>query len=130
VNFAAVGVGSNINPSANIRRARDILSEKQRIIKESSFIRTTPIGVTDQPDFLNGAWLIETEGDIDTLKMILVSVERLIGRKKTSDRFGPRVIDLDIIAWNGKIIHNDYYYRDFVRNAVHEILPSINSSTI
>ena len=46
-----------------------------------------------------------------------------MGRVKTSNKEGPRIIDLDIIIWNNKIIDDDVYKRTFLQNSVIELLP-------
>jgi 7,8-dihydro-6-hydroxymethylpterin-pyrophosphokinase len=44
-----------------------------------------------------------------------------MGRDRTAPKFGPRNIDLDIVVWNGEIVDNDYYTRDFLQKSVDEI---------
>jgi 2-amino-4-hydroxy-6-hydroxymethyldihydropteridine diphosphokinase len=123
VNRAIVGVGSNIDPHLHISRTKDILESEQHMLKESTFVTTPPIGFSQQPDFMNGAFLIETELGIDDFKTYLHNVENRLGRVRTENKNGPRTIDLDIIVWNGEVVNNDYYEREFVRKAVSEILP-------
>ncbi len=122
MNRVVIGVGSNIDPEKSIKRARDLLREEQRLITSSEFERTPPVGRTDQPWFLNGAFLIETPLQRDELKSYLRSVEERLGRIRTSDKYAPRTIDLDIVAWNGTIIDSDVDKRDFLRRAVKQVL--------
>lgn len=123
MNQAVVELGSNIEPENNIAKAKKLLSEQFKIIALSTFFKTKPIGGIKQPDFLNGAILLETELDLKELKNILKSMEYALGRAKKSFKFGPRIIDLDIIVWNKKIIDPDFYARDYLRISVLEILP-------
>ena len=127
MNTAVIGVGSNINALKNIAMAKEALSREQRLDKESAFITTSPIGFSDQPDFMNGAFLVSTELSIDEFKDYLKGLEDRLGRVRTGNKFGPRAIDLDLVVWNGKIVNKDFYERDFVRNAVMEVLPEINA---
>jgi len=126
VNTAVVGVGSNINAPKNIALAKEALSRGHRLDKESAFVKTSPIGFSDQPDFMNGAFLVATELSIDGFKDYLHGLEDRLGRVRTKNKFGPRTIDLDIVVWNGKIVNDDFYERDFVRKAVLEVLPLKN----
>ena len=127
MNTAVIGVGSNINALKNIAMAKEALSREQRLDKESAFIATSPIGFSDQPDFMNGAFLVSTELPIDEFKDYLKGLEDRLGRVRTGNKFGPRAIDLDVVAWNGKIVNNDFYERDFVRNAVLDVMPEITA---
>ena len=45
-----------------------------------------------------------------------------MGRVKSANKFGPRVIDLDIVVWNGEVTDEDYYSREFLRDAVEEVI--------
>ena len=87
----------------------------------SSWIKTKPIGITDQDDFLNGAVKIHTTMRKEELTNYLKKLEDRLGRDRTLPKFGPRVIDLDVIVWNSKIVDDDYYERDFVKKAVDEL---------
>ena len=127
MNTAVVGVGSNINAVQNIARAKEALSREHRLDKESAFVKTSPIGFSDQPDFMNGAFLVSTELSIDGFKDYLHGLEDRLGRVRTKNKFGPRTIDLDIVVWNGKIVNDDFYERDFVRKAVLEVWPEITA---
>ena len=123
MNTAVVSVGSNINPQQNIDTAKEFISGKFKLISISSFVITEPIGFKEQDDFLNGAFLIQTGLDLEGLNDVLKKIEIDMGRVKTSNKEGPRIIDLDIIIWNNKIIDDDVYKRTFLQNSVIELLP-------
>lgn len=125
MNKAVIGVGSNIDPHENIDLAKKRISEVHRLIRISSFIQTSPIGITDQPDFLNGVFLIETDLNQTSLRNWLHHLEDELKRDRTLPKFGPRTIDLDIIIWNGQVVDHDIYQRDFLKNAVLEVLPDL-----
>jgi 2-amino-4-hydroxy-6-hydroxymethyldihydropteridine diphosphokinase len=122
MNTVIVGVGSNIQPDSTIKQARTILSHEHQVIKESAFVATAPIGFTDQPDFVNGAFFVETDMDLPGFENYLKEVENRLGRVRTGNKFGPRTIDLDIIVWNGRVVSDDYATRDFVKKAVDELI--------
>ena len=126
-NEVVIALGSNIDPEANLELAVLELKSRYNVSKQSRWIRTKPIGIQNQPDFYNGALLLETKLGLDSLKQELKNVEDLMGRDRSLPKFGPRVIDLDILIWNGEIIDNDYYERYFLRKGVEEILPDFES---
>ena len=125
MNQAVIGFGSNIDPQRNIQKAKITLGRKFRIIAESEFKVTKPIGDDQQPDFINGTVLIETEIGIDQLKISLKAIESQMGRDHTKDRFSPRTIDLDIVVWNNNIVDQDFYNREYLRQSVLELIPGL-----
>ena len=122
-NEVVIAMGSNIDPKANLELAVVKLKSRFKVSKQSQWIRTKPIGIEDQPDFYNGALLMETELNMESLKKELKSIEDLMGRDRSLPKFGPRVIDLDILICNGKVFDEDYHERYFLRKVVAEILP-------
>ena len=120
-----IGLGSNIDPEANLEQAVLELKSRFKVSKRSKWIRTKPIGIQDQPDFYNGALLLETELEQQSLKKELKRIEDILGRDRSLPKFGPRTIDLDILIWNKKVVDEDYYERDFLRKGVEEIIPDL-----
>ena len=59
MNRAVIGVGSNIEPDTNIAAARRRIDREHEILAESQYSETQPVGYTDQPNFINGAILID-----------------------------------------------------------------------
>jgi 2-amino-4-hydroxy-6-hydroxymethyldihydropteridine diphosphokinase len=99
VPVAAIGIGSNAgDPEANVRHAFERLAETGTVIARSSLYRTAPWGVTGQPDFVNAAALVDTALDPHGLLAALKRIEADAGRV-TTFRWGPRVLDLDILAY-------------------------------
>jgi 2-amino-4-hydroxy-6-hydroxymethyldihydropteridine diphosphokinase len=125
VNRVVVGVGSNVSPADNIAAAREHIMRDHRLAAESSFATTPPVGYADQPDFRNGAWLVETELPQPAFRRYLKQVEQRLGRERTRNTYGPRTIDLDVIAWNDTVVSDDYHRREFVRNAAREVAPRL-----
>lgn len=116
-----IGIGSNIDPAQNIAATLYFLRQEQEFVSVSSLIKTSPIGITDQPDFLNGAVKILTTMEIADFKSYLKDIEDRLKRDRTAPKFGSRTIDLDIVIWDGEIIDPDYYSRDFLKAAADEI---------
>lgn len=121
MNDCIIGIGSNIDADRNIRTMLRILEKKVEIVQVSQMIQTKPIGITEQPDFTNGAVRIRTEMDLQGLSLFLKVLEDQMGRDRTQPKFGPRNIDLDILIWNNVIVDQDYYTRDFLRNSAAEL---------
>lgn len=121
MNTCIIGIGSNINPEENIMEMLNILGNEVIILKTSSFIKTKPIGIENQPEFLNGAVKIETPLEQAELKELLISIENQLGRDRSAGKWGPQTMDLDIVVWNGEIVDKDYYTREFLRQSVDEV---------
>ena len=128
MNTAVVALGSNIRPKFHIDQACALLSQKFKILVTSQFVVTKPIGYSHQPDFLNGAVLLETELDYQKFYLELKQLEAVLGRKREKNPLGPRTIDLDIIVWNHKIVDQDFYQRDFIKKSVLELLPNLKET--
>lgn len=125
-NSVVIGLGSNINPEDNIRKAIEEISAEFHIVKSSSFVETEPVGFKEQYKFLNGALLIETKLDADSLKSWLKELESVLGRVNTDNRYGPRTIDIDILVWNGEVVDEEVREREYLRESVKEILPGLD----
>ena len=126
VNRAVIGLGSNINPEENIRKAKDAIAGEFDLIKSSSFVETEPVGFKEQDRFINGAVLIETEHDAGSLKLWLKALETGLGRVNTDNKYGPRTIDLDILVWNGEIVDAEVHEREFLRMSINELMPELD----
>ena len=97
---AYLALGSNVGSRArNLSAARRRLREHGvRVLRQSRVIESEPWGVTDQPGFLNQVIEIEWMGTARQLLGAAKAVEREGGRKP-SRRWGPRVIDVDIVLF-------------------------------
>jgi 2-amino-4-hydroxy-6-hydroxymethyldihydropteridine diphosphokinase len=125
MNTAAVAFGSNLAPVRHIKRARALVHQRYGIVAASPFVVTAPIGPADQPDFLNGVVLVRTAEARTAVERGLKAIEAAVGRRRDGDRYGPRVIDLDLVVWNGRVVHEDVRERDFVRDGVLAVLPDL-----
>ena len=98
---AYVGVGANLGDrEATIRAA---LAELPGVVAVSSLRETDPVGVAQQPPFLNGAAALETELAPRELLGVLLAVEQKLGRERR-ERWGPRTIDLDLLLFGPETI--------------------------
>ena len=107
---AWIGLGANLgDPQKAIQSALRLLVSKSdtSVTAVSSFYRTAPVGFDDQPDFLNGVARVKTSLGSGVLLERLLEIEAEIGRIRTSERFGPRVIDLDLLLFGDQIIDSD-----------------------
>ena len=93
---AYVGVGSNLGDrEATIRAA---IAALPGVVAVSQLRETDPVGVTEQPAFLNGAVAVQTELSARELLASLLTIERGLGRERR-ERWGPRTIDLDLLLY-------------------------------
>jgi len=132
--IAYIGIGSNLgNRQENCLRAIELLQKKGIIVtKRSSLYETEPWGVKDQPRFINMAVEIDTSLEPKELLKILKNIEKELGREKSS-KWGPRIIDLDILLFDDIILNKDnlkiphplMHERDFVLRPLCEIAPDI-----
>jgi 2-amino-4-hydroxy-6-hydroxymethyldihydropteridine diphosphokinase len=126
-----LALGSNLgNCQENLRKAIELIQEKFQVNKHSSVICTKPMYVQNQPDFYNMVLLGETHLQPHELLIFLKLIEKKLGRYKTFQN-GPRVIDIDIIAYDTKLIddpvlqipHPLYTERLFVLEPLFEVCP-------
>ncbi len=127
-----IGIGSNIgNRQENCREAVRLLTKSGvKVLRQSSLVETEPWGVADQPRFINMAVEVETDAVPEQLFAVLKRIEKTMGRTE-SIRWGPRVIDLDILFYDDLILdtdgliipHPSLQERDFVLIPLAEIAP-------
>ncbi|QDZ10436.1 2-amino-4-hydroxy-6-hydroxymethyldihydropteridine diphosphokinase [Devosia ginsengisoli] len=102
------------------------------VIRQSSVLATKPWGKTDQPDFANQAVELETSLDPMELLDVILGIELDMGRVR-EEIWGPRVIDIDIIAYERLVMqtprltlpHPYAHERDFVLDPLREIDPDV-----
>jgi len=135
VTRAYVGLGSNLGDrERNLRSALHLVdAEDVRVLAISKFLETDPVGYVNQPRFLNGAALVETDLSAPELLERLLAVERSLGRERTGPRFGPRTIDLDLLLYGDETIdqpgltvpHPRLAERRFVLEPLAELEPGL-----
>ena len=134
---AFVGLGANIGePRRAIRKALRLLGEEDGIavVRISGLRETDPTGYLNQPRFLNGAAELETTLQARELLERQLAVERRLGRiRRDGPRFGPRVIDLDLLLYGDEVIdepglqvpHPRLHERRFALEPLAELDPSL-----
>jgi 2-amino-4-hydroxy-6-hydroxymethyldihydropteridine diphosphokinase len=105
--LAYVGLGSNMGDRERMLwSAVHMLTfnPEVEVVAMSSIRETDPVGIVDQPPFLNAAIAIDTELEPRALLDLLLSIERELGRTRDGPRFGPRTIDLDLLLYGDEIV--------------------------
>jgi len=134
-NICFIGIGSNLgDPLSNCLDAiATVVSLEQiTLTKQSSLYKTEPLGFRDQDWFVNGVIEVKTAHSPRTLLENLKVIEYEMGRR-SGERWGPRVIDLDILFYNQVIIdeegllvpHPELHKRGFVLVPLNEIAPYV-----
>lgn len=97
-----LGFGANLGDRREniLAAARALEGAGVHILKMSSFYRTSPVGVTDQPEFVNCAAVAETSLDPRALLRAVKTIEADMGRDPGALRWGPRVVDIDILFYD------------------------------
>ena len=99
-----IGIGSNLEgPVRQVAAALHALAREVELLRCSGCYQTTPWGVTDQPVFVNAVAQVRTSLEPAALLACLQRLEQAAGRRR--DRhWGPRVLDLDLLAWGDRTI--------------------------
>ncbi len=104
---AYVGLGSNMGDRERLLwGAVHMLAfnAEVEVVAVSTIRETDPVGIVDQPPFLNAAVAIDTELEPRALLDLLLSIERELGRMRDGPRFGPRTIDLDLLLYADEVV--------------------------
>jgi 2-amino-4-hydroxy-6-hydroxymethyldihydropteridine diphosphokinase len=127
-----LSLGANIGDrAASLDRALDELRRQEVLpISRSSFYLTDPVGLADQPRFLNIACRVGTVLEPGPLLEVCLSVEAELGRVRHISK-GPRIIDIDILFYGDRVIHTprlvvphpELHARNFVLTPLTEIAP-------
>jgi 2-amino-4-hydroxy-6-hydroxymethyldihydropteridine diphosphokinase len=134
---AAIGLGGNLGDVATTLhealQALDALPQT-RLLRASRLYRTPAWGRTEQPDFINGAALLQTRLDARDLLDALLGIERRFGRdREQGERWGPRTLDLDLLLYGDAAIdepglrvpHQHLHERAFALLPLAEIAPDL-----
>lgn len=133
---AYIGLGSNLdNPVAQVLEA---VAELEMIpdtilVARSTLYSGHPMGPEGQPDYVNAVVSLDTLLSADDLHRALVSIEDLQGRTRDGEKWGPRIIDLDLLLYGNSIIdtatltvpHPGMHERDFVIVPLEEIAGNV-----
>lgn len=133
---AYVGIGSNLDdPRAQVEQALQALANVRdtQLIARSKLYRSTPLGPQDQPEFVNAAAGLLTLLDASSLLRELQAIEQSMGRTPPKLRWGPRVIDLDLLMHGAEqrnsselnLPHPGLLERNFVLCPLADIAPEL-----
>jgi 2-amino-4-hydroxy-6-hydroxymethyldihydropteridine diphosphokinase len=133
---AFVGLGANLGArEETIGRAVELLAQEPDIdvVAVSDLRETDPVGVLDQPRFLNGVVALETELRPHALLDVLLRIERDLGRVRDGTRWGPRTIDLDLLVYGDEVVdepglrvpHPRLHERRFALEPLAELAPEL-----
>lgn len=132
--IAFIGIGSNLgNPEELCEKAIERIDNHKgvKLLRSSSLYRTEPIGPIEQPWFVNAVCEVNTSLQPQELLLALKKIEQEMGRDNGLERWGPRLIDLDLLLY-GQIIlnlsdlvipHPQLHKRGFVLVPLCEIAP-------
>jgi 2-amino-4-hydroxy-6-hydroxymethyldihydropteridine diphosphokinase len=131
-----LSVGSNMGDKIdNCQRGIDTLTAtaRTRMVKQSPFYRTEPIGFEDQDWFVNGVFCIQTDMGPEALLEEIKAIQAKAGRKPSRVRNGPRILDLDILFYDDLklqahdlvIPHPRMHERRFVLQPICDINPGM-----
>jgi len=133
---AYVGLGSNLHdPPQQLRRALAALAAlpSTRLVGQSPLYGSRPFGPVSQPDFCNAAAGMLTRLDAAALLAELRALEEKLGRTPSAERWGPRVIDLDLLVYGSErrsdaaltLPHPGIAERSFVLRPLCDIAPEL-----
>ncbi|MGN6312578.1 MAG: 2-amino-4-hydroxy-6-hydroxymethyldihydropteridine diphosphokinase [Rhodanobacteraceae bacterium] len=134
---AYIALGSNLDdPRAQVLRGFELLSRlpDTKLLARSRLYRSMPWGVLDQPEFVNAAAEIETTLAPRELLASLLGIERAAGRDRSGARWGPRVLDLDLLLCGNVVLdepglilpHPHLHERAFVLLPLDDLAPDLD----
>jgi 2-amino-4-hydroxy-6-hydroxymethyldihydropteridine diphosphokinase len=134
---AYIGVGSNLqDPRARVLEGLSRLAQlpQTRLVLTSRLYGSRPFGKADQPDFVNAAAGLLTQLDSMALYQNLHAIEVAMGRAERHERWGPRIIDLDLLGYARErrsdptltLPHPGIVERNFVLYPLAEIAPDLD----
>lgn len=131
-----IALGSNQDePATQVSRAFDELQHlpQSRLLARSSLYRSDPLGPQDQPAFINAVAMLDTALAAEALLDALQAIEQRAGRVRKAERWGPRILDLDLLLYANQMIdtarlqvpHYHMHARSFVLYPLAELAPDL-----
>jgi 2-amino-4-hydroxy-6-hydroxymethyldihydropteridine diphosphokinase len=135
--MAYIGIGSNLDdPVSQVKEALEELDgiPDSVLVSQSSLYASKPMGPADQPDYVNAVAALDTLLSPEELLQALQKIEQRLGREREGEKWGPRIIDLDLLLYGKKTIKTDtltvphpgLHERDFVIIPLAEIAGNLN----
>lgn len=106
---AYIALGANLgDPVATVNAAFAALAAlpQTRLEATSALYRTAPVGITEQPEFINAAARVNTALAPEALLDALLEIEQQFGRIR-AERNGPRTLDLDVLLYDDLVLHTE-----------------------
>jgi 2-amino-4-hydroxy-6-hydroxymethyldihydropteridine diphosphokinase len=129
-----IGIGSNIDPAKNVQAAIHSLAQRTRVVAVSTVYLTEALDRPEQAPYYNCVAEIETDQLPQELKnSVLRPIENELGRMRTSDKYAPRTIDLDLIVYGDRAMDSedmllpdpDILKRPFLAVPLRELAPDL-----
>jgi len=108
IHEALIGMGSNIEPELNLRKAAKVIRRQFPGVCFSRVYRSAAVGM-DGDDFLNACCLFETDISCSRLIHGLKQLEDAQGRRRAAGAWQPRTLDLDMLMFDGGIMDDNFY---------------------
>jgi 2-amino-4-hydroxy-6-hydroxymethyldihydropteridine diphosphokinase len=133
---AYIGLGSNLqHPAKQLRQGFQQLQElpHSTLLHQSSLYQSAPLGLAEQPDYINAVAEIQTRLSASDLLQNLLDIESRQGRKRGAERWVARTLDLDLLLYSNEKIasenlvvpHPGLHQRHFVLYPLYEISPNL-----
>jgi 2-amino-4-hydroxy-6-hydroxymethyldihydropteridine diphosphokinase len=133
---AYIGLGANLGqPAVQVSAAIAALARTSGVtlLKQSALYRSTAIGQTNQPDYCNAVCSLQTSLDAENLFDLMIAIEQAAGRVRDGTRWGPRVLDLDLLHVENLQLHSarltlphpEIARRNFVLIPLAEVAPEL-----
>ncbi|MES2488601.1 MAG: 2-amino-4-hydroxy-6-hydroxymethyldihydropteridine diphosphokinase [Pseudomonadota bacterium] len=136
MSIAYIALGANLGqPAQQLRAALLALGQVSgiEVLVQSPLYRTAPLGLANQPDYCNAVCKVQTTLTPESLLEQLMALERAAGRVRGEDRWGPRLLDLDILHVEGEqrdtaqlhLPHPGIAQRNFVLIPLADVAPTL-----
>lgn len=138
---AYIALGANLpsragEPEATLKAALEEVAKFATVTRVSSFYRTKPVGITEQPEFTNAVAALDLPNRCTPHKLLeqLLKIERAFGRERAKELAnGPRTLDLDLLLFGDYVLsssqltlpHPRMHERAFVLAPLAEIAPDL-----
>ncbi|HXH72856.1 MAG TPA: 2-amino-4-hydroxy-6-hydroxymethyldihydropteridine diphosphokinase [Mariprofundaceae bacterium] len=103
-----LGLGSNIEPEANLHRAAEALRRLFGEVRFSAVYRSAAVGMQGD-DFLNACCLLRSQLPLHELKQLLKRLEDAQQRDRSQGSWKPRTLDLDVLMYGGEVVDDELY---------------------
>ncbi len=134
---AFVALGSNLeDPLRQVLLGFDALAKlpNTKLTSRSRLYRSAPVGITEQPEFVNAVAEIDTALEPRELLDALLAIERAAGRERDGTRWGPRMLDLDLLLYGDRqwdepgltLPHAHLHERAFVLLPLKDLAPDLH----